>query len=53
MTVAVTVDMDLFSRTRLYAQCSHKTVMLSYWHLECEVIKLLLWKNLFILEKYI
>lgn len=53
MNVDVAVDMGLFSRTKLYAQCSRKTMISNYWLLECEVIKLLLWKNLFILEKCI
>lgn len=46
-------DVGLFSRTKLYAQGNHRRVISTYWCLECEAIKLLLWKNLFVLEKCI
>lgn len=46
-------DMGLFSRTKLYAQGIHRKVLSNYWCLECEIIKLLQWKHLFVLEKCI
>lgn len=46
-------DMGLFSRTKLYAQGSHRRVLSNCWCLEWEIIKFLQWKNLFVLEKCI
>lgn len=39
MNVDVAVDVGLVSRTKLYAQCSHKTMISNYQLLECEVME--------------